>query len=143
MVNIKIGDLLQCEEDIICHQVNTYGGMGGGVAAQIKVKFPKANREYEEFCAGKSEGELIGQVCVVDCGGKIIANIFSQREYVTDYEAMEKCLKWLVSNYPGISIALPFGIGCGIASGNWDRVYGIIEEAFKDSEATLYKFTVE
>ncbi|MEI6820533.1 MAG: macro domain-containing protein [Bacteroidota bacterium] len=140
MVNIKIGDLLQCEEDIICHQVNTYGGMGGGVAAQIRAKFPKANREYEEFCAGKSEGELIGQVCVVYCGDKIIANMFSQRDFDTDYEAMEKCLKWLVSNYPGKSIALPFGIGCGIASGNWDRVYGIIEEAFKDSAVTLYKF---
>lgn len=140
MVNIKNGDLLKCEEDIICHQVNTFGGMGGGVAAQIRVKFPKANREYEEFCFEKSEEELIGHVCVAYCGDKIIANMFSQRGFDTDYEAMEKCLKWLVRNYPGKRIALPFGIGCGIASGNWDRVYAIIEEAFKDFDVTLYKF---
>lgn len=140
MVNIKSGDLLKCEEDIICHQVNTYGGMGGGVAAQIRAKFPEANREYEIFCMDKSEEELIGHVCVATCGDKIIANIFSQREYDTDYDAMEGCFKWLVNNYPGKSFALPFGIGCGIANGNWDKVYGIIEEAFKDSAVTLYKF---
>ena len=65
MVNMKNGDLLKCEEDIICHQVNTFGEMGGGVAYQIKMKYPKASREYEEFCAGKSEEDLIGSVCPV------------------------------------------------------------------------------
>ncbi|MEI8216565.1 MAG: macro domain-containing protein [Eubacteriales bacterium] len=140
MVNIKNGDLLKCEEDIICHQVNTFGEMGGGVAYQIKMKYPKANREYEEFCFGKSEEDLIGEVCMVDCGDKIIANLFSQRDFDTDYEALAKCLKFVADNYKGKSLAMPLGIGCGIASGNWDTVYGIIEEAFTDSEATLYKF---
>jgi len=34
-VKIIKGDLLNCGADIICHQTNFFGMMGGGVAAAI------------------------------------------------------------------------------------------------------------
>lgn len=34
-VKIIKGDLLNCGADIICHQTNFFGMMGGGVAASI------------------------------------------------------------------------------------------------------------
>jgi hypothetical protein len=34
------------------------------MAANIRAKSSKTDREYQEFCAGKSEGERIGKACV-------------------------------------------------------------------------------
>lgn len=36
MVREITGDLLSCDADVICHQVNYYGVMGGGIAAAIR-----------------------------------------------------------------------------------------------------------
>lgn len=76
---------------------------------------------------------------------KMIANMFSQKpNFDTDYKAMNRLLakvkKWAGSNNK--TIAIPYGIGCGIANGNWGKVYKIIEEAFKDYGVTLYKLEV-
>ena len=73
---------------------------------------------------------------------KKIANIFSQKlNFDTDYIAMEKCLRyikiWAENN--NLSIAIPYGIGCGIANGDWNEVYKIIEKVFEDYSVTLYK----
>lgn len=74
---------------------------------------------------------------------KIIANMFSQKaNFNTDYYNMEYALKNIKcfaknNNY---SIAMPYGIGCGIANGDWNKVYKIIEEVFKDYSVTLYEY---
>ena len=73
---------------------------------------------------------------------KTIANMFSQKSnFNTDYIAMEKSLRyirmWAENN--NLSIAIPYGIGCGIANGDWNKVYKIIEKVFKDYDVTLYK----
>lgn len=140
MVKIVNGDLLDCKEEILCHQVNTHGSMGGGVAYQIKQKYPLANAEYEKFCSGKTENELIGQVCSVICKDKTIVNIFSQKGSNTDYDALRQCLTTVADVYKGKAVAMPYKIGCGIAKGNWNTVLRIIEEIFQDAEVTLYKF---
>lgn len=82
------------------------------------------------------------------CGvsdNKTICNMFSQKpNFDTDYEAMKKALtyikKWAENN--NLSIAMPYGIGCGIANGEWSKVYKIIEEVFSDYEVTLYRLEV-
>lgn len=69
-------------------------------------------------------------------------NMFSQMpDFTTDYEAMKKALieiKEYAKSF-NLSIAIPYGIGCGIASGDWDKVFQIIEEVFNDYDVTLYK----
>ncbi|RAP14807.1 hypothetical protein HS9_00130 [Bacillus velezensis] len=37
------------------------------------------------------------------------------------------------------SITLPYGIGCGLAGGNWNDVNKMIESIFEDYEVTIYK----
>ena len=41
-----------------------------------------------------------------------------------------------------LTICMPYGIGCGIANGDWNEVYKIIEEVFSDYDVTLYKLEV-
>lgn len=144
MVIIKEGNLLEAEEDILVHQVNIDGIMGGGVAKQIAEKYPKAKQRYVEFCDRHNfvYGNLRGKVFLVPTNGKIIANMFSQdRNFNTDYEAMETVLKDIKEyaeefNY---TVAMPFKIGCGIANGEWEKVLDIINRVFKGSKVTLYK----
>lgn len=69
-------------------------------------------------------------------------NIFSQKEnFDTDYEAMKIALeeiKQYAKDFK-LSICMPYGIGCGIANGDWNIVYKIIEEVFSDYDVTLYR----
>ena len=44
---------------------------------------------------------------------------------------------WAENN--NLSIAIPYGIGCSIANGDWNKVYKIIEKVFEDYDVTLYK----
>lgn len=78
--------------------------------------------------------------------GKIIAHIFGQLSYgrgrvFTDYEALKWGLELIktsaITNRR--SIALPYGIGCGLAGGNWNDVNKMIESIFEDYEVTIYK----
>lgn len=69
-------------------------------------------------------------------------NMFSQiPNFTTDYEAMKKALteiKEYAKSFD-LSIAIPYKIGCGIANGDWNIVYKIIEEVFSDYDVALYK----
>lgn len=76
---------------------------------------------------------------------KVIANMFSQKEnFDTDYLNMKIALTYLkkFAQENDLSIAIPYGIGCGIANGEWDKVYKIIEKVFSDYDVTLYKLEV-
>lgn len=69
--------------------------------------------------------------------------MFSQKEnFDTDYSAMEIALTEIktYAEEVNFSIAIPYGIGCGIANGDWNKVYKIIEKVFDDYNVTLYKY---
>ena len=144
MIKVKIGNILNCTENIIIHQVNVQGHMSGGVALQLANEFEGLEQFYSDHCRELDNDYryLSGTVLFYKDYNKTIANIFSQMpSFETDYIAMEKCLRyvkmWAENN--NLSIAIPHGIGCGIATGNWDIVYKIIEKVFKDYNVTLYK----
>ena len=57
---------------------------------------------------------------------KYIANLFSQKpNFDTDYEMLERALNWVKKKATdeNLSVAIPYGIGCGIANGDWNTVY--------------------
>ena len=131
------GDLLKSEADILCHQTNFTGIMGGGIAASIreKVLTDGQYKEYRSLCAEHGKA-LLGTVQYLPAkNGKTIANLFSQNDWnvgpvLTNYEAMRACLK-AVESYArgnGLTVGLPGYIGCGIAGGDWKTVREIIEE---------------
>lgn len=147
MIEIVNGNIFDGNDDIICHQVNTFGVMGAGIAAEIKKRFPRVYEIYYEICNEYKSNQLIGNVLFCNqYAPPEIANFFSQNGMggmSTNYNAMESCLK-AVYNYAkrnNRSVAIPYGIGCGIAKGNWDIVYKMIEEVFgnDDVKCTIYK----
>lgn len=146
-VKVVDGDLLQAQENIIGHQVNCQAVMGSGVAKALKARYPQIYTAYMEFCNGKQPEELLGQLQIVALGGKWAANLFGQLNYgrsnsiYTDYTSLQKALMSLkvYAKEQGLSVALPYQIGCGLANGDWKVVLPMIEEAFSDYECTLYR----
>lgn len=144
MVKIVNGDILNCTEDMIIHQVNIAGVMGGGVARQLANCHKGLEEGYAEYCKEHNNRyiDLCGDVFYYKTTDKIIANMFSQREnFDTDYFNMEIALKDILNfaKENKLSVCIPYGIGCGIANGDWNTVLSIIDKVFKDYKVTLYK----
>ena len=150
IIKIVQGNILDAPEDIICHQVNTKSVMGAGLAKQIRNKYPEVYPSYQRYCKGCKDGNpqnLLGEVQTILCSdGKIVANLFGQYDYgrdkqYTDYNALKQSLESIltIAKMFNDSIAIPYGIGCGLAGGSWDIVYSIIEEVFKDYDVTIYQ----
>lgn len=156
MIKIVKGDLLEATEDVIIHQTNCQGVMGGGVAYQIKVKYPEIDKEYKELCNEIESSRLLGTIQILDLqeDGKSICNLFGQNSFgiglQTNYEALESGLeeiKRIVKNknnkFFNKTLAMPYNIGCGLGGGDWNVVFEIIEKVFNDGEnpydVTLYQ----
>jgi O-acetyl-ADP-ribose deacetylase (regulator of RNase III) len=146
MIKAKDGDILTATEDCICHQVNTKGVMGAGVAKAICGKYPVVKTEYIKFC--KANKDLLGRVNAVRASEhQIVLNIFGQEDYgrdprrvYTDYDALRRAFKFIWENFGGRSLAFPYKFGCGLANGDWDIVYGMIADQFQysDMSVTIY-----
>lgn len=148
MIKIIEGNLLDASEDIIGHQVNCQGVMGSGVAKSIKDKWRTAYIGYSNYCFEKNPCDLLGELLLVNVSdNKFIAHLFGQQNYgrrkvrYTDYDALEQALHKLrtVAERNKLSVALPYNIGCGLANGDWNVVYEIIDKVFSDYQLTLYK----
>lgn len=140
MIKCFNGNLLDSKCDIIAHQVNLQGVMGGGLAKQIAQKFPQCEVEYMN-CVKiiKSVKNLLGQVLFHKYAkDKYIANCFSQNiDFTTDYKAIIKCFEFLLNDckkYNYSTIGVPYKYGCGIASGDWSKVEQIFKDIFEKEE---------
>ena len=161
MINYESGDILDWADkvDVIGHQVNCFGVMGGGLALQIANKWPQVLTEYRSYIKKCLEiatrNNLLGTCHAVEIKGRKkcwIANIFGQYDVggglQTNYEALHKALKHLkriMDAYGLTSIALPVRLGCGLAGGDWNVVLAMIDDVFGKStiQVTLVKFNPE
>lgn len=151
MIRILNGDLLEAEEDMICHQVNCKAKMNSGIAKQIREKYPKAYVDYMNvFTFGNSNKRILGTVrssLVEESPSKYVAHMFSQFNYgydgkrYTSYDAIYECLETVknTAQKHGLSVALPYNIGCDRGGANWEIVYKMIQEIFSDYNVTIYK----
>ena len=148
MISIVSGNLLNAKEDIICHQVNCQGVMGAGVAKAIREKWPEVYREYKTYVEDCIWNKLspIGTMQYVQIEtGQFVGNMFAQECYgnigrYTSYDAFYSCLKD-ISYYTtdGVSVAFPYGIGCGLGGGSWDIIYAMICDVLGDRDVVIYK----
>ncbi len=132
-------DLLDFPEDItiIVHQANTLNVFGAGIAAQIKRRYPEAyaadtkaakenKNKLGSFSVGKVRNDL----------NKYVVNLYGQDHITrgirnTNYEALFSALEavyrsssmWIVGYY---RIGIPYGMGCGLAGGDWPIVEAMI-----------------
>lgn len=133
-----VGDALNNDCDVLCHQVNLEGVMGGGIALSIANRFPNVEKEYVFYNKKK-----LGEVFFAKANEYVIANCFSQTEsFDTDYDALAKCLDKVVEYLKKNnlhSVAIPYKYGCGIANGDWNTVKGIFIEKLKNFTLKIYK----
>ena len=156
---ITEGDLLTSPVQIIAHQTNCQGIMNGGIARQIRSFYPEVYTNYVEFvksykdCNGKPP---LGECLYVETADKshIVLNLFGQDRYgrdkrYTDYEALKKSFvdgilqlryEFLNGEYENdlqLTIGIPYGIGCGLAGGDWNVVSKMLED-IEHSENVLF-----
>ena len=137
MVSIVNGNILDYTEDnknvFICHQTNCVTKTSAGLAKSIFDKYPESNiyknnnilRTPGVYIETKTnDGKTIIHLNAQNNPGKV-----SNKE--TSYQRLEwfqSCLALLshdinnnnfINNTPEI-ILFPYGIGCGLAGGNWD-----------------------
>lgn len=155
VIKIVKGNLLDATEDIIAHQVNCMGVMGAGVAKQIKENYPKAFEMYKRACDRYKNfptwnyGTCQLVICQKKTGeNKLIANLFGQFDYGRERRAYTSESQFTCAltdlcdqahDVYATSIAMPYKIGCGLAGGNWENIYKIIEGTLSDFDVTLYK----
>ena len=145
-----LSEITECHTKriIVCQQVNCRGAMGAGLAKQIRAMFPNIYPTYKTYC-NKHGANLLGLVYLYNIPKtrNIIANLFGQDGYgrdkcYTNYDALRECFRRLrrftASTY---TIRIPYGIGCGLAGGDWNIITQIIkEELIKyNCDVELYK----
>ena len=144
-------DIFESGADVILHQVNCQGVMGSGIARQVKEKFPVVFHAYKAFCDIKDDkSELLGtaQFIRVNEGGYAgyVVNLFAQEKFgydgkcYTDYDALKECLEDVSNYFHNQTIAIPYLMGCARGGGDWNIVYKMIEEVFKDSDVLICEY---
>jgi O-acetyl-ADP-ribose deacetylase (regulator of RNase III) len=146
------GDILDMagKVDVIGHQVNCYGIFGGGLALQIKNKWPGVFNTYVEFIHDLMKKDLLtrqnllGYCQLARTDSCFVANLFGQYDIgsglQTDYTALHRSLISLKEqmHHQGLnSVALPAKLGCGLAGGDWNIVQAIIQSAFTGSRINI------
>ena len=147
----------------IAHSCNTRNIMGGGIALQIKNRYPQAyeadteayNKEYDKngqyiHWLGKYSKAEIESKFLPNNKGRIY-NLYTQASVgagkrQVDYEIFWKALKNMQEDLLFIQhetgepqvLGLPYGISCGLAGGSWKIILAIIEDIFEDSLIQTY-----
>ena len=153
MLTLVNGNLLDAKETYLCHQCNCVSFRSAHLAKDVFNRFPYANvyREHINGCEDEPGTILIrgngeDKRFVVAMFGQLLPGK-SRRPYDKDYEDcddlrllfFQDCLNALQDlEIPG-TFAMPYGIGCGAAGGDWKEYYKLIEEFAQYKDVTLYK----
>lgn len=156
------GNLLTSDEPIIAHQCNCVTTNSFGLANSIAQVYPWADHylhrriSYANY-AIYEDRDVPGTIKIYNNGQKIIICMFGQymqgapQKYRIIGDMVEDTkinrLEWFKMALGEIEklkierIAMPFMIGCGLAGGEWNQYYKILEEwnIKTGIEVVLYK----
>ncbi len=128
------GNLLDLAEagdfDIIVQGCNCLNTMGGGIAREIRERYPVAAEADAETLKG--DYRKLGNWTTAFTGKFLIVNAYTQYnmstgEDVFEYTAFGLILDKLLFVYPGKRFGLPY-IGMGLAGGDGRVIMPMIEE---------------
>lgn len=123
--------------DVFCHQTNCFGTMGAGLAKQIAKKYPEVANTDRRLYRMLGADELYGTIrCIKTSDGRTCVNMYAQYGFGrgtihTNYRQLQKCLdafaEFCIENleYSKV-VAFPYGMGCGLAGGDWSAVEPLI-----------------
>lgn len=147
MANLEFvnGDILITKANIVVQSVNHRGVMGSGLAKQIKKIYPDIVNGYVSMCNQYTFRSIMGRgmvywypVFLDDGSVRQIASVFGQEYYGTDrrhtnYLSLVNGINSVFSlaEHHGYSVAIPYGIGCGLGGGNWEIVLTMIKDVLK------------
>ena len=151
----------------IAHSCNTRNIMGGGIARQIKDRYPQAyeadtkafdteydkDGQYVRWLGNFSKAEINSKFLPDDKG--YVYNMYTQANIgggrQVHYEKFWQALKRVEQDLYAINVSkheydgspppvlgLPYGVSCGLAGGNWGIIKAMIEDIFSDSPIQCY-----
>ncbi len=151
----KKGNLLDLAEagefDIVVQGCNCFNTMGGGIAREIRERYPVvASVDMETL---KGDYRKLGNWTECDAGETnrfTIINAYTQYNMsqgadVFEYIAFQLILEKLAFVYPGKRFGLPY-IGCGLAGGEQETIVDMIDVfagriALEGGTVTLVEFS--
>lgn len=150
--HILNSDITKVSEGIIVHGCNAQGVMGSGVAKQLRTKYSNIFYEYVlELTEHKETGQdPLGSVSYARVSKDlIIMNCIVQKYYGKDgykyisYDALDKAVKGVscLATSLNYAIHVPWLMGAGLAGGNKNICYQIIEENTKDNIVYYHHYT--
>jgi len=145
------GNLLDLAEagefDVVVQGCNCFNTMGGGIAREIRERYPLC-AEIDNLTE-RGEYMKLGNWTEYDQGTFLIINAYTQYNMsqgtdVFEYVAFELILQKLIHAYGDKRIGLPY-IGMGLAGGDSETIIGMIEAfaygvASKGGSVTLVEF---
>ena len=145
------GNLLDLAEagefDIVVQGCNCFNTMGGGIAREIRERYPMAALVDNE--TEKGDYNKLGNYTTAFTGKFLIVNAYTQYNMsqgtdVFEYVAFELILQKLIHAYGDKRIGLPY-IGMGLAGGDPELILAAIEwfamrVAKKGGSVTLVEF---
>lgn len=134
-------DIFEAPIDVMIHGCNCFHTMGGGLAAEVKRRFPEAYKaDCETLYGDRAKLGSYSHARVKEPVGQLntIINLYSQftigRGRQTSYDAIDTGLQEIVANANGgtDTIGIPYMLGCGLGGGSWPVVEAIIYDVCKD-----------
>lgn len=137
----KTGNLLDLAEagefDVIFHGANCFNTMGGGIAKEIRERFPAVAEvdattvrgDYNKL--GNWTGGYVGtqnRFTILNCYTQFN---MSRNTDVFEYTAFALILQKITHAFPGKRLGVPY-IGMGLAGGDKNRILPMLEEFAKE-----------
>ncbi|APU89177.1 Appr-1-p processing protein-like protein [Virus Rctr71] len=124
-------DILSITRGAIVHQVNCRKKAGAGLARQIREAYPLWYKRYRETEPHMGLVDFYGATPRL-----VIVSLYAQEDYgrckgvvYTNYDALAWCLRQVRLWFsPKVPVYIPYGIGCGLAGGDWRIVSRIINK---------------
>lgn len=145
------GDIFEGKWDYMIHCANCYHAMKSGIAATISRDYPEAVEADNKTIKDESKIGTFSEACLAD--GRRIINLYGQSgigndghplnrnaRYDAIYNGLFLLFETIKNEKDGAEVAIPHGMCCGLAGGEWDIVEAIIKSLQKRFSARVTIF---
>lgn len=132
--------------DCIVHGCNCLNTWGAGIAFQMKQHFPEAY-DVDRHTIKGYKAKLGNYTKHQYPSGLIIINAYTQyrpgpNPLEENYQAITDVFLKIKEKFSGMRIGIP-AIGSGLAGGDFDTIYKIIEDVMGDEDVTMVIYKPE